>query len=152
MSKEELERKLSELVNSITGYYNVEVKEYKYQSHIVIIHVYTKYLEISESCTETQDEDEFYECLTEELNEINKESSINFEMKYSNKDFTIEAYPILCSGDYCEAGLGIEIDSTLEIDYEILYPIVKQIIELAFNLDSLSFEITAKNIKEIISS
>ncbi len=152
MSKEELERKLSELVSSLSDY-SVEVKEYKYSSYIITIHIFNKYYEISEFCAEsTQDEEEFNQCLIEEFDEINRESSINFELKYSNKDFTIEAYPLTCYEDYCHTGLGIEIDSVLELNYDIIYEIVKQIIELAFNLDSLSFEITAKNINEIISS
>ena len=151
--RQELEEKINKLVSSLSDYYSVKVEEYSNQINILIIKVYRKYYEISEFCGEnTQDEEEFNQCLIEELNEINQESSINFELKYADDSISVEAYPMYCLGDYCEVGLEIEVKTLDKPDYQTLYPIIEEILKLTFNLIYYNTEVTGKNINEILES
>ncbi len=152
MNEEEFKERVEKLIKSITDYYSVEVKDYKYQFHHIIIEIYRRYFEVDEFCAENvENEEEFENCLIETLNEIN-EDAINLELKYADRNISIESYPILCGENYCRVGLCIEIKAVEELDYDILYEIVKQIINLTFNLIYYDSELTAKNIKQILES
>ena len=154
MERQEFEEKLRKTLEDITSYYSMKVEEYSYeQINMLIIKVYRKYYEIDEFCAENvENEEEFDECFIEELEEINNQDAINLELKYADKNFSLEVYPILCDSNYCEVGLCIEIKTIDTVDYDILYEIVKQIINLTFNLIYYDSELTAKNIKQILES
>ena len=154
MSKEEFEKRIEELMNTLSDYYSVKVEENRYKyKNVVIIKIYRKYLEVSEYCSEnTENKEDFENCLIEEFEEINNQDSIPLELNYAGKDLVIESYPILCDSNYCEVGLGIEVISISELDYEELYKVIEYIIRLAFSLISYDFIVTGKNISKILES
>ena len=154
MSKQEFEEKIEKLISNITDYYSVKVEENKYKyKTITEIRIYRKYLEVTAYCEEiTENKEEFEECFIESLEEINNESSIPLELTYAGKDLVIESYPILCDSNYCEVGLGIEVISISELDYEELYKVIEYIIRLAFSLLEYDFIVTGKNISKILES
>jgi ribosome-associated translation inhibitor RaiA len=93
----------------------------------ILVSVGTKFFEISEAlssdfgiyCAEKELSDEecekaYQEAYQEKLEEINREYVIQIEgkieVRVSNDSKTeIEIYPLKCYGDYCIAGLGINI-------------------------------------------
>jgi hypothetical protein len=127
---EHLERKLEEMFKDQT----VEAKAYLFTeqetnktSLSINISIGMKFYEISEAVAsgfeeycarEELTEEECYEAYEraykEELEEISKEHTIPVQGKITVKlsddsEAEIEVYPLKCDGDYCIAGLGINI-------------------------------------------
>jgi hypothetical protein len=103
----------------------------------IVISIGTKFYEISEAIasnveqycarkelTDEECEKAYEEAYKEELEEINRDHTIAVEgriMIEIDKDSKaeVEIYPLMCNGDYCIAGLGINI-YTYQIPLDLL--------------------------------
>ncbi|MEM1687661.1 MAG: hypothetical protein QXR31_06245, partial [Zestosphaera sp.] len=150
-----IDSKLSKLESELSGVmgytvnwdryidYDSELKNYVVKINVEIT---TRFMEISESCSEYTYEDiiEYYgleipneilesvdnledlpdpyysmlmehsdryynECVDNLLEEINYEYALNSNIEFENEYVKIKSYPILCTGNYCEIGGGVDI-------------------------------------------
>jgi len=150
---EEFEEEITKLVRGITDYYDVEVKfeEFEYDKE-VIVRIYRRYYEISEYCSEiSENEEQFDECMENNLEDINKESSINLELKYTSDVLTIEAFPLVCDGDYCKAGVEICLRFYHNIDYDALYEIVEPLVKVALSDVIFNYKLIEKSFNKILT-
>lgn len=150
---EDIAEKLEELVKDYieTEFYEIRAKAYMYKSgyyynYSVEIWIYRKYYEISEVCMDVESEEEFNECYEEHIKEINEEATIELELKYISQHVKIETHPLRCDGDYCKAGLYIEIglESVVELNAEEIFEIVKPVLDIAFSETTLNLIETAR--------
>lgn len=99
-----------------------------------------KYMEISETCSDAESEEEFDECYKNALEEVNSECVADVDVSIDSAKVSVRSYTIPCEGDYCRCGNEFEIMisgdsvksavSNLMFYYPTILEIVKQVLRL----------------------
>ncbi|MEM4596715.1 MAG: hypothetical protein QXG54_05395 [Desulfurococcaceae archaeon] len=99
-----------------------------------------KYMEISETCSHSESEEEYDECYENALEEVNSECIADVDVSIVTEKVSVRSYAIECTGDYCRCGNEFEIMiagdsvkdavSNLMFYYPRIIEIVKQVLRL----------------------
>ncbi|MEM2499967.1 MAG: hypothetical protein QXU30_07460 [Sulfolobales archaeon] len=99
-----------------------------------------KYMEISETCSHSESEEEFNECYENALEEVNRECVADVDVSIVTEKVSVTTTSIPCEGDYCRCGNEFEIMisgdsvkdavSNLMFYYPTILEIVKQVLRL----------------------